>query len=76
MMDVLKIVPERGAGSMMVIGDDNQGAMAWVDTSLRYARERDRSKLVGLLMAVRGEIALEMKLAKRTLATRQESGVR
>ena len=76
MMDELKIVPERGAGSMMGIGDDNQGTMAWVDTSLRYARERDRSKLVGLLMAVRGEIALEMKLAKRTLSTRQESGVR
>ncbi len=61
---------------MMLIDDDNQGTMAWVDTSLRYARERDRSKLVGLLMAVRGEIALEMKLAKRTLSTRQESGVR
>jgi hypothetical protein len=75
-MGDLKIVPERGAGSMTVIGDDNDGTMAWVDTSLRYARERNRSKLVGLLMAVRGEIALEMKLAKRALSTPQESGVR
>ncbi len=61
---------------MMVIDNGNEGTMAWVETSLRYARERNRSKLVGLLIAVRGEIALEMKLAKRTLSTRQESGVR
>ncbi len=74
MMDELKIVPERGAGSMMVI--DNEGTMAWVETSLRYARERNRSKLEGLLMAVRGEIALEIKLAQRGLSTRQESAVR
>jgi hypothetical protein len=76
MMDELKIVPERGAGSMMVIDNDNEGTMAWVETSLRYAREHNRSKLVKLLMVVRGEIALEMKLAKRMLSTRQESGVR
>ncbi len=61
---------------MMVIGNGNEGAMAWVETSLRYARERNRSKLVGLLMEVRGELALEMRLAKRGLSTRQESAVR
>ncbi len=76
MIDVLKIVPERGAGSMMVIGSGNEGAMTWVETSLRYARERNRSKLVGLLTEVRGELALEMKLAKRAAPTPQESGVR
>jgi hypothetical protein len=76
MMGALKIVPERGAGSMIVIGNGNEGAMTWVETSLRYARERNRSKLVGLLMEVRGELALEMRLAKRGLSTRQESTVR
>lgn len=77
MMGELKIVPERGAGPMMVIDNDNEGTMTWVNTSLRYARERNRSKLVGLLIAVRGEIALEMKLAKRAAPSApQESGVR
>ncbi len=60
---------------MMAIGNDNEGTMAWVETSLRYARDHNRSKLVGLLMVVRGEIALEMKLAKRGPSVRQESAV-
>ena len=55
---------------MMVIDNGNEGTMAWVETSLRYARERNRSKLVGLLTEVRGEIALEMKLAKRATLAR------
>ncbi len=54
---------------------DNEGAMVWVETSLRYARDRNRSKLEGLLTAVRGEIALEIELAKGSSA-RQGSGVR
>ena len=61
---------------MIGIDNDNEGTMAWVETSLRYARERNRSKLVGLLMVVRGEIALEMRLAKRGLSSRQEGAVR
>ena len=61
---------------MMVIDNDNEGTMAWVETSLRYARDHNRSKLVGLLIVVRGEIALEMKLAKRAPAAHQESGIR
>ena len=60
---------------MMEIDDGNEGTMAWVETSLRYARQRNRSKLVGLLVVVRGEIALEMKLAKGS-PTRQETCVR
>jgi hypothetical protein len=76
MMHRLKIVPERGAGSMMAIDNDNEGTMTWVETSLQYARHHNRSKLLGLLMAVRGEIALEMKLAKRARAAHQESYVR
>jgi len=75
MIHVLKIVPERGAGSMTRIDDGNEGTMAWLETSLRYARERNRSKLVGLLLAVRGEVALEMKLAKGS-SIRQEICVR
>ena len=72
--NALKIVPEGSVRSMMVVDNGNEGAMAWVETSLRYARDRNRSRLEGLLVAVRGEIALEMKLAKGSSA-RQESGV-
>ncbi|MBV9454308.1 MAG: hypothetical protein JOZ19_09355 [Rubrobacter sp.] len=43
---------------------DNQGAMVWVETSLRYARDRDLPRIVGLLAAVRYEIALEAEIAK------------
>jgi hypothetical protein len=73
--DVLKIVPEKDAEPMMIVDNSNEGAMVWVETSLRYARDRSRSKLEGLLTAVRGEIALEIELAKGPSA-RQGSGVR
>lgn len=43
---------------------DNQGAMVWVDTSLRYARAHDLSRIVVLLAAVRDEVALEAEMAK------------
>ena len=43
---------------------DNQGAMVWVETSLRYAREHDLSRIVWLLAAVRDEISLEAEMAK------------
>jgi len=73
--DVLKIVPEKDAEPMMIADNSNEGAMVWVETSLRYARDRNRSKLEGLLTAVRGEIALEIEFAKGSSA-RQGSGVR
>jgi hypothetical protein len=73
--DVLKIVPEKDAEPMMIVDNSNEGAMVWVEPSLRYARDRSRSKLEGLLTAVRGEIALEIELAKGPSA-RQGSGVR
>lgn len=60
----------------MAIDYDNEGTMTWVETSLQYASYHNRSKLLGLLMAVRGEIALEMKLAKRAPGAHQESWVR
>jgi hypothetical protein len=43
--------------------DNDEGTMAWVETSLRYARSRNRSGLVKLLETVRAEVVLEMKLA-------------
>ncbi len=61
---------------MVGLDNGNEGAMTWVETSLRYARGRNRTKLERLLVAVRGEIALEMQLAKGAPLMRQESGVR
>ena len=51
---------------------DSEGTMAWVEASLQYAGDRNLSRLVRLLMTVRDEIALEMKLVKRVpLAPRE-----
>ncbi len=55
---------------------DNEGTMAWVETSLRYARGRDRSGLVELLETVRAEIVLEMKLAKGAQLVALPGGVK
>ena len=55
---------------------DNEGAIAWAEASLRYARGRKLSRLVGLLVAVRDVIALEMKFAKSTPLSRQRTGAR
>jgi hypothetical protein len=41
---------------------DNEEAVVWVEASLRYARDRNLIRLMGLLAAVRDEIALEMNL--------------
>jgi hypothetical protein len=41
---------------------DNEETMVWIETSLRYARERNLIRLIGLLAAVRDEIAWETKL--------------
>jgi len=54
--------------------DENKGAMAWAENSLRYARGHDLSRLVGLLVAVRDEIVLEMELAKSGPLTRRQAG--
>ncbi len=55
---------------------DNEGAIAWAEASLRYARGRKLSRLVGLLVAVRDEIALEMEFAKSTPLSRRRTGAR
>ena len=41
---------------------DNEGTMEWIEASLRYARDRNLIRLVGLLAAIRDEIAWETKL--------------
>jgi hypothetical protein len=49
---------------MTRIDNEDEGTMTWVETSLRYAHARNRSRLVELLETVRAEIMLEMKLTK------------
>ena len=55
---------------------DNERAMVWVETSLRYARNRNLPRIVGLLAAVRDEIALEAEMAKSTPLTYLRTGAR
>ena len=50
---------------------DNEGAIAWAEASLRYARRRKLSRLAMLLVVVRDEIALEMEFAKSSPLTRR-----
>ena len=54
----------------------NEEAIAWVETSLRYARSHNLSRLVGLLVVVRDEIALETELAKSKPLIRRRTGAR
>ena len=55
---------------------DNEGAMVWVETSLRYARNRNLPKVVGLLVVVRDEIVLETEIAKGASLTHWRAGAR
>ena len=55
---------------------DNEEAMVWVETSLRYARNRNLPKVVGLLVAVRDEIVLETEIAKCASLTHWRTGAR
>jgi hypothetical protein len=55
---------------------DSEGAMTWVEASLQYACSRNLSRLAMLLVAVRDEISLEMKLAKRVPLAPGETCVR
>ena len=54
----------------------NEEAIAWVETSLRYARSHNLSRLVGLLVAVRDEIAFETELVKSIPLIRRRTGAR
>ncbi len=55
---------------------DNEGAMVWVETSLRYARNRNLPKVVGLLVAVRDEIVLETEIVRCAPLTHWRTGAR
>ncbi len=61
---------------MARIDNNNEGTMAWVETSLQYARGRNRSGLVELLETVRAEIVLEMKLARGSQLAALSGGVK
>ncbi|HZC84176.1 MAG TPA: hypothetical protein VE194_07075 [Rubrobacter sp.] len=55
---------------------DNEEAMVWVETSLRYARNRNLPKVVGLLVVVRDEIVLETEIARCASLTHWRTGAR
>lgn len=49
----------------MIPGVDNVGTLAWLEESLRYARDGTPSGIEGLLEAVRAEILFELELYER-----------
>ncbi len=47
------------------MGNDNEEVMAWLESSLEYARDRDQARLARLLESVRAEVVWEVEHAKR-----------
>lgn len=45
--------------------NDNEEVMAWLESSLEYARDRHQARLTRLLESVRTEVVWEAELAKR-----------
>lgn len=45
-------------------GDDHQRALAWLDSSLEWARAEDRAGLVKLLSLVRTEVLFDVNLSE------------
>ena len=47
------------------MGNDKEELVAWLESSLQYARDRRQARLMRLLESVRAEVAWEAELAKR-----------
>ncbi len=47
------------------MSNDNEAMMAWLESSLEYARDRNQARLARLLESVRAEVVWEAELAKR-----------
>ena len=47
------------------MGGDSEEVMAWLESSLEYARDRHQARLTGLLESVRAEVVFDADLAKR-----------
>lgn len=54
---------ERSADLVSVT--ENEKAMAWLDSSLQYAREHEYARLEELLDSVLTEVLLDIELARR-----------
>lgn len=55
--------------------DDHQGTLAWLDSSLEWARSTGRTRLVKLLNLVRAEVLFDAGSSGRPAQTRDRAGV-
>lgn len=51
-------------------GDDHQRMLAWLDSSLEWARAEDRTGLVKLLRPVQTDVFFEMDLSETSPSSR------